>query len=68
MLRKVTRAIGGALIASGFIWLLMVASADDFETDVMVFGPVLPLMVKAAAGLVVMLAGLVIMRGGCANE
>ena len=56
--------IGLALIGIGIIWMLGVAGADDYNTMQHVFNSVVPLLIKAVLGLVVMGTGVRILNGG----
>lgn len=56
--------IGLILIGIGIIWMLGVAGADDYNTMQHVFNSVVPLLIKAVLGLVVMGTGARILNGG----
>lgn len=60
--------IGMILVGIGFFWMMGVAGTDDYNTMQHIFTPVLPLMIKAAFGLLITGAGIVILNGGDEDE
>lgn len=75
MLSKIGRVIinhregvGMALVAIGFFWLMGVAGTDDYNTMQHIFSPVFPLIIKAAIGLLITGAGVLICNGGDEDE
>ena len=68
MFSRIEKIIGAVIILAGFVWVVGVVGADDFATDAMVFGPVVPLLGKLAAGCVAMFGGLAIYKRGCRYE
>ena len=55
---------GIVLIGISFVWLIGVVGADDFNTDVMVFNPFIPVVAKAVIGLVGLGIGALLVNGG----
>ena len=60
--------IGMILVGIGFFWMMGVAGTDDYNTMQHIFTPVLPLIFKAAIGLLITGAGVVICNGGDEDE
>lgn len=60
--------IGMILVGIGFFWMMGVAGTDDYNTMQHIFTPVLPLIIKAAFGLLITGAGIVILNGGDEDE
>lgn len=56
--------LGAIITVISLVWLAGVAGADEALTDQAVFSPVMPLLVKAALGLVGAIIGLRMMLGG----
>lgn len=61
--------IGIALVGIGFFWMMGVAGTDDYHTEIGIYDPLLPLVIKSALGLLVMGLGVVLLNyGGEHNE
>ena len=60
--------IGMILVGIGFFWMMGVAGTDDYNTMQHIFTPVFPLIIKAAIGLLITGAGVLIINGGDEDE
>lgn len=56
------------LLGFGILFLMSVAGTDDYNTAQHIFTPLLPLVVKTGFGLLIMVLGVRVLKGGRRHE